>query len=93
VDADAAQRARFNAERSRILRAFGATLRELRGPERTQENIADLANMHPTYIGKLERGEQEPGLLALAILAAVFEVSLDRLAQGLPLLKERKPPP
>ncbi len=93
MDADTAKRARFNAERDRILLALGANLRELRGPGRTQEDVADLANMHPTYIGKLERGEQEPGLLALLVLAGAFEVPLDLLAEGLPVPKERKPPP
>lgn len=92
MDRDEAKQARFKAERARILRAFGANLRELRGP-RTQEAIADLATLHPTYIGNLERGEREPKLSILLILADAFDVPLDRLAQGLPVPKERKLPP
>jgi transcriptional regulator with XRE-family HTH domain len=93
VDTDEARQARFDAERDRILRALGVNLRELRGPDRTQEGVADQANLHPTYIGNLERGEREPGLLALLILADAFRVPLDRLVQGLPVPKERKLPP
>jgi transcriptional regulator with XRE-family HTH domain len=93
VDSDEAKQARFDAERARILRALGANLRELRGASRTQEAVADRANLHPTYIGNLERGEREPGLLALLILAEAFEVPLDRLVRGIPVPKERKLPP
>jgi transcriptional regulator with XRE-family HTH domain len=92
VDTDEVRRARFKAERTRILQAFGASLRELRG-DRTQEDLAYEANLHPTYIGNLERGEREPKLSILLVLAETFGVSLDRLAQGLPVPRERKPPP
>lgn len=92
MDRDEAQQARFDAERARILRQFGGGLRELRG-DRTQEDVAFKANLHPTYIGNLERGEREPKLSILLILAETFDVSIDRLAQGLPVPRERKPPP
>jgi transcriptional regulator with XRE-family HTH domain len=92
VDTAEAQQARFDAERDRLLRQFGAGLRELRG-DLTQEDVAFKANLHPTYIGNLERGEREPKLSALLVLAETFDVSLDRLAQGLPIPRERKPAP
>ncbi len=92
MDTGEAQQARFDAERARILQQFGAGLRELRG-DFTQEDVAFKANLHPTYIGNLERGEREPKLSVLLVLAETFEVSLDRLAQGLPVPRERKPPP
>ncbi len=92
MDTGEAQQARFDAERARILQQFGAGLRELRG-DLTQEDVAFKANLHPTYIGNLERGEREPKLSILMVLAETFEVSLDRLAQGLPVPRERKPPP
>ena len=90
MDTDEVKQARFDAERDRILRQFGETLRELRGP-RTQEAIADLTNLHPTYIGLVERGRREPKLSVLLILADAFGVPLDRLARGLPVPAERKP--
>jgi transcriptional regulator with XRE-family HTH domain len=92
VDTDEVRQARFKAERMRILKAFGAGLRELRG-DRTQEDLAYEANLHPTYIGNLERGEREPKLSILLVLSETLGVSLDRLAQGLPVPRERKPPP
>ncbi len=93
MDTDEAKQARFDAERARVLRQFGAGLRELRGPNRTQEDVAYEANLHPTYIGNLERGEREPKLSILLILSETLGVSLDRLAQGLPVPRERRPPP
>ena len=92
MDSDEARGVRFKAERDRLLLEFGKKLRELRGP-RTQEEIADLTNLHPTYIGLLERGKREPKLLIVLILARALDVPLERLAQGLPIPKERKPPP
>jgi transcriptional regulator with XRE-family HTH domain len=89
VDSDAAKQARYEAERQRLLRQFGGRLLELRGPNRTQENIAELAKLHPTYIGKLERGEQEPRMLTLRIIANALGVSVDSLMQ-FPVPKERR---
>jgi transcriptional regulator with XRE-family HTH domain len=93
VDSRAAQQERYDAERTPLLRQFGERVRELRGPGRTQVALAHQANLHPTYIGSLERGEQEPGMFVLLILAEVFGVSLDHLTHGLPVPRERRPPP
>ncbi|MBK6265691.1 helix-turn-helix transcriptional regulator [Marivirga sp. S37H4] len=38
----------------------------------TQEDLADLADIHPDYIGKIERGERSPSLIRfLKILDAL----------------------
>lgn len=92
VDSDADKRARYKAERKQLLKAFAANLVPLRG-ERTQEEIAAKANLHPTSISYLERGEREPSMSTLLILAAAYGVSVDQILEGLPTPAERKPPP
>jgi transcriptional regulator with XRE-family HTH domain len=67
-------------------------MRHERG-SKSQEALAAAADVHRTYIGCLERGEREPGLLMLLILAKALDVSLDWLAQSLPVPVERRPQP
>jgi transcriptional regulator with XRE-family HTH domain len=89
VESDAAKQERFDAERTRLLKQFGGRLLELRGEERTQEDVAALTKLHPTFIGKLERGEQEPGLLTIRIIADALGVSADSLMR-FPVPQERR---
>jgi ribosome-binding protein aMBF1 (putative translation factor) len=84
----------YQAEREILLRDFGETLRELRETRfESQEALADAANLHRTHVSFLERGGREPSLSTLLILAETLGVSLDRLAQGQPAPKQRRPPP
>lgn len=42
---------------------FGSTIRRLRlSKGLTQEQLADRAKLHPTYVGGIERGERNVGL-------------------------------
>ena len=60
----------------RDLRRFGSRLRELRKRAGlSQEDLADLVGLHRTYIGGVERGERNVGLLNLLRLARAFRVS------------------
>lgn len=66
--------------------AFGAAIRQLR-QERgwTQEDLADVSGLQPTYLSDLERGARSPGLatqqrLAKALGVKVWEVF--RIAEG-----------
>ena len=70
-------------------RAFAATrerlasnLRELR-QERglSQEELADLAGCHRTYVGMLERQIGNPSLAVTASLAEALNVDIHRLLQ------------
>jgi transcriptional regulator with XRE-family HTH domain len=46
-------------KKSRILAAFGTVVREVRQDKGySQEKLADLANVHRTYIGMIERAEK-----------------------------------
>src|SRR4051812_38471222 len=56
---------------------FGARVRHLRnGRGWSQEELADRAGLHRTYIGSIERGEQNLSLVNIEKLAATLGVSL-----------------
>lgn len=59
---------------------FGVRVRQLR-TERgwSQEAFADLCGLHRTYVGAIERGEQNLSLLNIEKLAATLKMSLAEL--------------
>ena len=59
---------------------FGVRVRQLR-TERglSQEAFADKAGLHRTYIGSIERGEQNISLVNIEKLAATLGISLAEL--------------
>jgi transcriptional regulator with XRE-family HTH domain len=59
---------------------FGARVRQLR-TERgwSQEAFADEAGLHRTYIGSIERGEQNISLVNIEKIAATLGLSLAEL--------------
>ncbi len=59
---------------------FGVRVRQLR-TERgwSQEAFADMAGLHRTYIGSIERGEQNISLENIQKLASTLGVSLAEL--------------
>ena len=48
----------------------------------SQEKLAELANLHRTYVGGVERGERNISLLNLVRLANALEVSVADLVEG-----------
>ena len=57
------------------LKTFGNTIRELRRQKGlSQEDFADLCNLHRTYIGGIERGERNVGLVNILYLAKALGV-------------------
>jgi transcriptional regulator with XRE-family HTH domain len=81
----------YGADGDHILRQFGANLGVLRASTSlSQEKLAEKANLHRTYIGKLEGGKTEPGMFALMILADALGVPVGRLVDDLPRPKARK---
>jgi transcriptional regulator with XRE-family HTH domain len=84
----------YKPERDRILKQFGLRLAKLRvGMDLSQEDFAREAKVHRNEIGALERGEREPGLLMLLILADAAGVEVEDLTADLAVPVARKPWP
>jgi transcriptional regulator with XRE-family HTH domain len=86
----------YKTELAVLLQDFADNVRRLRKhkePDYSQEDLADDARLHRTQIGMIERGQRDPRLSTLVILADALGVSLDDLAEGLPVPKERRPSP
>lgn len=64
---------------------FGRRVRELR-TERglSQERLAELANLHRNYIGGVELGERNIGLLNIVELAHALKVKPANLVETIP---------
>lgn len=63
-----------------IRKRFGYHLRELRVARKlTQEELADRAGMHFTYIGQIERGLRNPSLINLEKIARALHVKAGEL--------------
>lgn len=84
----------YVAERTAYLEGFAQNLRRLRDEKGwTQTDLYTAADLHRTGLGRIEGGKYEPGLLTAAVLADALGVKLDDLVTGLPVPKERRPPP
>ena len=60
--------------------SFGKKLREARlSRNLSQEALGDLAGIHRTYIGSVERGERNPSLEIICRLASVLMVQPSEL--------------
>lgn len=64
----------------KILKEFGLRIKELR-QERglTQEQFATKCGLHKNYIGMVERGERNPSLINIEIIAKGLEISISEL--------------
>lgn len=49
----------------------------------SQEELAEKADLHPVYVGKIERGEQWISLHALLRIAKALGVKMRDLVDGL----------
>jgi transcriptional regulator with XRE-family HTH domain len=64
-------------------RTFGANLRQCRkAAGLTQEQLAYLAGLHPTYVSLLERGVRNPGYEITMKLIGALGIDADELFQG-----------
>ncbi|UNU23973.1 helix-turn-helix domain-containing protein [Microcoleus vaginatus] len=66
------------------LKIFGEQVRKLRKARGlSQEELAELAELHRNYIGGIERGERNVALLNMVRLAKALGVSLSELLEGI----------
>lgn len=64
--------------------AFGERLRQVRGSRGlSQDEVAREANVHPTVVGRLERGSREPRLSTILRMAHGLGVPPGELLDGL----------
>jgi len=67
-----------------ILRTIGSNVRHLRKKlDLSQEALADLAGVHRTYIGAVERGEKNVSALSIARIAKALKVKPEKLLMEL----------
>lgn len=66
----------------KMLLLFGQTVRNFRKQKGySQEAFADLCHLHRTYIGGIERGERNVGLLNLLLISKALNVLPGKLFQ------------
>lgn len=68
------------AEPSTLLVGLGHVIREARGDNRiSQEELGLRTGVHRNYIGGIERGERNPSVTTVAILAEELGVQMSEL--------------
>ena len=66
----------------RISKLFGTAVRNRRiSAGFSQEKLAEIAGLHPTYISMVERGIRNPTLDVSARIAKALKVSLPKLIE------------
>jgi len=63
-----------------ILKKFGNRVRLFRVQRNlTQEKLAEITDLHPTYIGRVERGERNLSLKNIEVFAKAFGIPIEDL--------------
>lgn len=77
-----------STEERDLLRLLGERLKHLRVVKGlTQEELADIAGVHRTYIGMVERGEKNITFLSARRIAVSLDVSLAEIFDGVKIGK------
>lgn len=70
--------------RAEILDKFGKRVRDERLQRGlSQEELAEKAELHRTYIGMIERGEKNITLINIEKIAKALVISVDELLRGI----------
>jgi len=60
--------------------SFGKRIRNIRNSKNiSQERLAEMSGLHPTYIGQLERGEKSPTLESIYKISKGLEMTVSGL--------------
>jgi transcriptional regulator with XRE-family HTH domain len=63
-----------------VLIKFGARIKQLRQEKGlTQEQFAQKCGLHKNYIGMIERGERNPSLINIEVIAKGLELTIAKL--------------
>ncbi|MHA7986201.1 helix-turn-helix domain-containing protein [Rathayibacter sp. CAU 1779] len=69
---------------SRAAGVIGERLRDIRlALDLSQEQVAHLADLHPTNYGKIERGRANPSLTTIIRIATALDTDAGQLITGL----------
>lgn len=70
----------MQTEEHKIIEAFGKRVRTLReARDWSQSDLSHEAELDVGYIGKVERGRVNPGLVYITILARAFNITVSEL--------------
>lgn len=70
----------FYMEREIIIKKFAENLRAERARKHyTQEKLAEVANISPEYLARIEAGKFSPSLVVIVNLAHALDVSIQKL--------------
>lgn len=57
----------------------------------SQEQLAELCNFHPTYIGQLERGEKNATIESIYRIAKGLEISMSQFLENIEMTENKEP--
>ena len=70
-------------EREEIIKIFAANLRAERAKKRyTLEKLAEMADITPEYLARIESEKYSPSLVVIVNLALALEVSVEKLVSS-----------
>ena len=69
-------------KKNRVQVAFGKAMHDYRvSAGLTQERLAELAEIHRTYVGDVERGERNISVVNMAKIAGALKIKLSELVR------------
>lgn len=70
----------MDKEQEKFLKKFGGRVADVRRQRNiTQEKLADMVDLHRTYIGFIEQGKRNPSIGNIQKIAKALKVSLPEL--------------